>query len=150
MPAAPLLLERLHAALAAQVRVTAPRQALLGCLAAAPERSWSAQELQAACTAARPGALSRATAYRTLELLGRLGLVEALADDPAALRYRLSALALAEVGLADPATGRTLRLAADKWLRRHVERLAQRHGLALEEFSLELRGRYKPGRGRRG
>jgi Fe2+ or Zn2+ uptake regulation protein len=149
---AELVYERLCATLAVEVRLTAPRRAAVRCLVAGRERQWSADELCEACNASQPGVMSRASAYRVLELLAQLGLAAAgtVAGPSEPRRYRLTPPPPDPLVLRDRASGRELRLPADRWVQRYVERLAQRHGLALDDFSLVLRGSFGAARGRRG
>jgi hypothetical protein len=137
-----LLAQRLARQLAARVRLSAPRRNVIEALAASPGQAWTAEALQAACNLRQPGAISRASSYRTLTLLEGLGLLESC-PEAGGRAWRLSAASLGEIELADPALpARTCPLPADKWLRRYVQQLATRHGLELTGFELRLEGRF--------
>lgn len=153
MLAGSLLLERLAAAVQERGSMSAARRCALECIAAEPQRAWSAAGLRAACNAQHSGAISPASAYRVLELLCGLGLMQRLMDSATgALSFSLTPLALGETELVEHGAVNSRRrtvLAADRWLLRYAERLALRHGMTLESFRLELRGSFKQQRRRK-
>jgi hypothetical protein len=150
-----LLAERLGTVLMERgLRLTAPRKALVDAVAAqawsGPSAEFSPASLLEHCQNSRPGVVSRATVYRTLELLCAAGLVAACGGErppgPAGAAQhpdRLSATARAEVRLLDGA-GRQLLLAANAELLRVLRSLCQRSGFQPETFAIEIRGEFKP------
>ena len=75
------------------------------------------ESLRAACNLRQAGAISRASSYRTLELLP--GLPEA-AEPDGAVKTRLSATSLAEIELADQTEVALQRHCQPTWLRRYI------------------------------
>jgi Fe2+ or Zn2+ uptake regulation protein len=151
-----LLAGRLEAALDGRgSRLTAPRKALLEAVAArtaaAPATAvFTPAELLAHCQQAQPGMVSRATVYRTLELLAEAGLIApcdggqaAPEPAPAAQQcYRLAPEASAEVRLMDDG-GRQRLVAANPELLRVLRSLCKRNGFTPGTFAVEIRGEFK-------
>lgn len=153
-----LLLGQLCATLAERVRVTAARGALLACIAAEPKRAWTADDLLAACNAEQPGMASRASVYRLLELLCAAGLlavqpqgkgraknIAVSGSTSGCQRYALTAEALGEICLTDDA-GSSQRIAASPELQLALTRVCRNHRWVIREFSIEVRGEYRPRR----
>ena len=146
-----LLAERLGTALLERgLRLTTPRRALVACIAArasaAPASAeFTPAELLADCQTAQPGVVSRATVYRTLDLLVEAKLAQtcdgANGPDPSAAQqcYRLSPEASAEVRLLGN-DGQQRLVAANPELVRVLRTLCRRSGFTLGTFTVEIKG----------
>jgi Fe2+ or Zn2+ uptake regulation protein len=147
-----LLLERLCRQAGATMRITGARRSLLCCMASKPKYAWSADELLDACNCVEAGAISRSGDYRTLEQLVAAEIVNtseiplhSRRTNEAAThqRYTLRPEVLGEIALSDAEQPRTIQIPATPELRRALASLCRRHRFAIDELSIEVRGRFK-------
>jgi Fe2+ or Zn2+ uptake regulation protein len=126
--------------LAEGLRMTAPRRAVLALLLERVGETFSADDITAQLNAREPGSVSRATVYRTLELLADGGMLRR--DQQGARQsFSLHSSAGSSVRLIDPLGGRVTELSALPALERFLARIVP-EGFKAQRAVLEVYGRF--------
>ena len=126
--------------LAEGLRLTAPRRAVLALLLERTGETFSADELTDALNARQRGSVSRATVYRTLELLSDGGMLRR-GQRGNVQTFTLHNAAGSIVRLIDPQSGRITELAALPALERFLGRILP-EGFKPQRATLEIYGRF--------
>lgn len=144
--------ERFYRALIEQnLKLTKPRKALIDCLL--KKRGWhfQAEDLQRELSDKTPGVVSRATIYRTLELLVTAGILAKTRIHENSYRYELVDTENHHHHLVDMNTGKVVEFAGDKELHRMLRRICDEHGFEEQYHVFEVFGEFvKPAPKKRG
>lgn len=144
--------ERFYRALLEQnLKLTKPRKALIDCLL--KKRGWhfQAEDLLRELNERSPGVVSRATIYRTLELLVHAGILAKTRIHENSYRYELSDTDNHHHHLVDMNTGKVVEFAGDKELHRMLKRICDEHGFTEQYHVFEVFGEFiKPAPKKRG
>jgi Fur family transcriptional regulator, ferric uptake regulator len=133
-----------HVLLERGLKLTKPRRAMLDYLLDRPGWQFQADELHRELNVLLPGMVSRATVYRTLELLADAGLVNRIQVRDHCFRYQLSEAELhaCHYHLIDINTGASISFEADKELRRVLKRICKEQGFSEQYHVLEVFGEF--------
>ena len=129
------------------LKLTKPRKALIDLLLR--KRGWhfQAEELLHEMNQKNPGVVSRATIYRSLELLVKSGILTKTRVRENSFRYELADPEGHHHHLVDVDTGKVVEFSGDKELHRMLQRVSKEHGFQERYHILEVYGEFvKPKR----
>jgi Fur family ferric uptake transcriptional regulator len=135
--------ERFYRALLEQnLKLTKPRRVLIDCLLR--KRGWhfQAEDLLHEVIERGSGPASRATIYRTLDLLVTAGILAKTRIHQNSYRYELCETEGHHHHLVDINTGKVVEFAGDKDLHRMLRRICDEHGFVEEYHVLEVYGQF--------
>jgi Fur family ferric uptake transcriptional regulator len=136
------------------LKLTKPRKALIDLLLR--KRTWhfQAEDLLRELNEKSPGVVSRATIYRSLDLLVETGILAKTRIHENSYRYELADTEGHHHHLVDISTGRVVEFAGDKELHRMLRRVCTEHGFVEHYHVLEVFGDFitqpvkKPAKGK--
>ena len=132
------------------LKLTKPRRALIDCLLR--KRGWhfQAEELLTELNEKNPGVVSRATIYRTLDLLVAADILSKTRIHENSYRYEVADTQGHHHHLVDMSTGKVTEFTGDKDLHRMLKRICDAHGFEEQYHVLEVFGEFaKPAARRR-
>ena len=135
--------ERFYRILSEQnLKHTKPRQALIDLLL--KKRGWQfqADELLRELNEIKPGVVSRATVYRTLDLLVAAAVLRKIQIHGNSFCYELSPSGVKQHYLVDLQTGQSVEFGTDKGLQRMLARIAKQHNFVEQFHVLEIFGEF--------
>lgn len=124
------------------LKLTKPRKALIDYLL--KKRGWhfQAEDLLRDLNEKNPGVVSRATIYRTLDLLVEAGILAKTRIHENSYRYELADTEGHHHHLVDIHTGRVVEFTGDKELHRMLKRVGEEHGFEEQYHVLEVFGEF--------
>lgn len=124
------------------LKLTKPRKALIDYLL--KKRGWhfQAEDLLRDLNEKSPGVVSRATIYRTLDLLVEAGILAKTRIHENSYRYELADTEGHHHHLVDINTGRVVEFTGDKELHRMLKRIGEEHGFEEQYHVLEVFGEF--------
>lgn len=122
------------------LKLTKPRRALIDLLLR--KRAWhfQAEDLLRELNEKNPGVVSRATIYRSLELLVETGILAKTRIHENSYRYELADTEGHHHHLVDIGSGRVIEFTGDKELHRMLKRVCAEHGFTEHYHVLEVFG----------
>ncbi len=124
------------------LKLTKPRKALIDYLL--KKRGWhfQAEDLLRDLNEKNPGVVSRATIYRTLDLLVDAGILAKTRIHENSYRYELADTEGHHHHLVDINTGKVVEFTGDKELHRMLKRIGDEHGFEEQYHVLEVFGEF--------
>jgi Fur family transcriptional regulator, ferric uptake regulator len=135
--------ERFYRALLEQnLKLTKPRKALIDVVLR--KRGWhfQAEDLMRELNERAPGVVSRATIYRTLDLLVHAGILAKTRIHENSYRYELADTESHHHHLVDMNTGKVVEFQGDKELHRMLKRVCDEHGFTEHYHVFEVFGEF--------
>ncbi|MCC7479303.1 transcriptional repressor [bacterium] len=124
------------------LKLTKPRKALIEMLTSRPGWHFQAEELLEALNNEQPGVVSRATIYRTLELLVEAGVLTKTRLNENSFRYELADMQGHHHHLIDTGSGRVANFTGDEELHSMLRRICAEHGFKEHYHVLEVYGEF--------
>lgn len=135
--------ERFYRVLLEQnLKLTRPRRALIDCLLRKKGWHFQAEDLLRELNEKSPGVVSRATIYRTLDMLTETGILAKTRIHENSYRYEVVDTEAHHHHLVDIATGRVVEFAGDKELHRMLKKICDDHGFSEQYHVLEVFGEF--------
>lgn len=124
------------------LKLTRPRKALIDFLL--KKRGWhfQAEDLLRELNEKKPGVVSRATVYRTLDLLVEASILQKTRIHENSFRFELSDTEGHHHHLVDINTGKVVEFTGDKELHRMLVRIGKKHNFAEQYHVLEVFGEF--------
>jgi len=124
------------------LKLTRPRMAIIDCLLKKEGWHFLADDLQAEVNQGQPGTVSRATVYRTLEVLTEAGVLTKTRMNENSFRYELADLEGHHHHLIDIASGKVVCFKGDEDLHRMLDRICRENGFTEQYHVLEVFGQF--------
>ncbi len=124
------------------LKLTKPRKSLIEFLL--KKRGWhfQAEDLLRELNEKKPGVVSRATIYRTLDLLVETSILQKTRIHENSFRYEFSDTEGHHHHLVDINTGKVVEFTGDKELHKMLNRIAREHGFSEQYHVLEVFGEF--------
>jgi Fur family ferric uptake transcriptional regulator len=124
------------------LKLTKPRRALIDMLTSRPGWHFQAEELLDSLNEGEPGAVSRATVYRTLELLVEAGVLVRTRLNENSYRYELADMHGHHHHLIDLRSGQVANFSGDEELHSMLRRICSEYGFKESYHVLEVYGEF--------
>lgn len=125
-------------------KLTRPRLAIVDWLILMRGKHFLAEDMRTEINKELPGVVSRATVYRTLDILTEAGVLVKTRVNESSFRYEMADMEGHHHHLIDTHTGRVVGFKGDEDLHKMLERICRKYNFAEQYHVLEVFGRFKP------
>jgi Fur family transcriptional regulator, ferric uptake regulator len=125
-----------------RLKLTRPRRAIVDWLLSLRGKHFLAENMRAEINKDLPGSVSRATVYRTLDILTEAGVLIKTRVNESSFHYEMADLEGHHHHLIDTTSGRVVGFKGDDELHKMLERICRKHGFNEQYHVLEVFGRF--------
>lgn len=126
-----------------KLKLTRPRLAIVDWLISMRGKHFLAEDMRTEINKQLPGVVSRATVYRTLDILTEAGVLVKTRVNESSSRYEMADMEGHHHHLIDVGTGRVVGFKGDEELHRMLERICRKHNFSEQYHVLEVFGRFR-------
>lgn len=126
-----------------KLKLTRPRLAIVDWLILMRGKHFLAEDMRAEINKELPGVVSRATVYRTLEILTEAGVLVKTRVNESSFRYEMADMEGHHHHLIDVSSGRVVGFKGDEELHKMLERICRKYNFTEQYHVLEVFGRFR-------